>query len=157
MKKTLHILLAALALSPAAASAQTPANSSAPLPSTDNSADLFTDTAPMMPGIAPTPMPTPRWAVAPQDFNALLVLIQNQTFASNQLPMIQAAALCGYFTCDQCAALMNIFDFDDNKLKVVTYLAPHLIDPIRCQPIMQSLSFISDQQKAWQIISRANP
>ena len=111
----------------------------------------------MMPGIAPTPMPTPRWAVAPQDFNALLVLIQNQTFASNQLPMIQAAALCGYFTCDQCAALMNIFDFDDNKLKVVTYLAPHLIDPIRCQPIMQSLSFISDQQKAWQIISRANP
>ena len=48
-------------------------------------------------------------------------------------------------------------DFDDNKLKVVTYLAPHLIDPIRCQPIMQSLSFISDQQKAWQIISRANP
>ena len=66
----------------------------------------------MMPGIAPTPMPTPRWAVAPQDFNALLVLIQNQTFASNQLPMIQAAALCGYFTCDQCAALMNIFDFD---------------------------------------------
>lgn len=120
-------------------------------------ADNFADTAPMMPGIAPTPMPNAHWAVNPNDFNKLLNAIQNQTFVSNQMPMIQAAALCGWFTCDQCAALMNIFDFDDTKLKVVTYMAPHLIDPIRCQPIMNSLSFISDQQKAWQIISAAQP
>lgn len=117
----------------------------------------FGNTAPMMPGLAPTPMPTNAWAVSPPDFTKLLVAVKNQTFASNQLPMVQAAGLCGWFTCDQCAALMNLFDFDDNKLKVVTYLAPHLIDPIRCQPIMDSLTFISNRQKAWQIISAAQP
>lgn len=157
MKKTLAILfLAMLSSAGATAGAQTPENSSAPVPGVTG-ADLFTETAPMMPGMVPTPMSTARWAVSAQDFGALLTLIGNQTFASNQLPMIRAAGLCGYFTCEQCAALMNLFDFDDNKLKVVTYLAPHLIDPIRCQPIMESLSFISDQQKAWQIISAANP
>ncbi len=117
----------------------------------------FGDTAPMMPGMAPTPMPTTARAVSPPDFMKLLSAVKNQTFASNQLPMVQAAGLCGWFTCDQCAALMNLFDFDDNKLKVVTYLAPHLIDPIRCQPIMDSLTFISNRQKAWQIISAAQP
>lgn len=119
--------------------------------------DDFTETVPMMPGIAPAPMPNAHWAVAPNDFNKLLNAVQNQTFVSNQMPMIQAAALCGWFTCEQCAALMNIFDFDDSKLKVVTYIAPHLIDPIRCQAIMNSLTFVSDQQKAWQIISAAQP
>ena len=112
---------------------------------------------PGMPGIAPAPMANSSWAVNDYDFNRLVAAIRNQTFASNQLPMIQAAGLCGWFTCTQCAVLMNLFDFDDNKLKVVEYLAPHLINPIRCQPIMQSLSFVSDQQKAWRIISAAQP
>lgn len=171
-----HILtLLVMALNPMALAAQDPepVQPADPVPATppggqqgtpqqSDPADLTTlqDAAPMfpgMPGMAPMPMPTDNWAVAPHDFAVLLNLIQNQTFASNQLPMIQAAGLCGWFTCQQCAALMNLFDFDDNKLKVVTYLAPHLIDPIRCQPIMQSLSFVSNQQKAWRIISAARP
>lgn len=111
--------------------------------------------APMYPGPGPAIMPAYSWAVSEPDFNALLTAVTNQTFASNQLPMIQAAGLCGWFTPTQCAALMNIFDFDDNKLKVVRYLAPHLIDPIRCQPIMDALSFIDNRQEAWRIISAA--
>lgn len=113
--------------------------------------------APAMPGLVAAPMPQMHRPVSGPDFARLLNAINAQTFASNQLPMVQAAGLCGWFTCEQCAALMNIFDFDDNKLKVVTYLAPHLVDPIRSQPIMQSLSFVSNQQKAWQIISAAQP
>lgn len=112
--------------------------------------------APMMPGWQTRVLPQNAWQVSPPDFEKLLSIVSGQTFASNQLPMIQAAGLCGWFTCSQCAALMNIFDFDDNKLKVVEYLAPHLIDPIRCQPIIEQLSFISDRQKAWRIISAAS-
>lgn len=124
----------------------------------DNVGPLDAPMIPVMPGMgAPMPMPTDKWAVSPRDFNALLTAIRDQTFDSNQLPMIQAAGLCGWFTCEQCAALMNIFDFDENKLKVVAYLAHHLIDPIRWYPIQQSLSFIDSQQKAWRIISQANP
>lgn len=113
--------------------------------------------APMIPGWGPHTMAQTSWAVSDHDFNLLLAAVNNQTFASDQLPMIQAAGLCGYFTCSQCAALMDVFDFDDNRLKVVSYLAPHLIDPIQCQPIMNELSFVSDRQTAWRIICQANP
>mgnify|MGYP006389679487 FL=1 len=125
-----------------------------------NSQDLTTimQQAPLFPGtFGPTVMPQESWAVNPHDFQELLESINDQTFASEQLPMVQAAGLCGWFTCSQCAALMNLFDFDDNRLKVVSYLAPHLIDPIRCQPIMDQLAYISDRQTAWKIISAARP
>lgn len=111
--------------------------------------------APVFPGYGTPLVPQPSWAVSPIDFQALLTAINNQTFASNQLPMVQAAGLCGWFTCSQCAAIMNCFDFDSNRLQVVRYLAPHIIDPIRCQPIMDQLSFSDDRQTAWRILSGA--
>lgn len=125
-------------------------------PADSSELEQMMQAAPMMPGWQTRVLPQNAWQVSPPDFEKLLQIVNGQTFASNQLPMIQAAGLCGWFTCSQCAALMNIFDFDDNKLKVVEYLAPHLIDPIRCQPIMEQLSFISDRQKAWRIISAAS-
>lgn len=128
-------------------------------PSTPHAArqDYPAPGAPMFPGYGPASMPQPEWAVSPKDFQNLLTAISSQTFASNQLPMIQAAGLCGWFTCSQCAALMNLFDFDSNRLQVVRYLAPHIIDPIRCQPIMDQLSFSDDKQTAWNILSTARP
>lgn len=111
--------------------------------------------APVFPGYGPDIVPQPSWAVSPGDFQNLLNAINNQTFASNQLPMVQAAGLCGWFTCSQCAAIMNCFSFDSNRLQVVRYLAPHIIDPIRCQPIMDQLSFSDDRQTAWRLLSQA--
>lgn len=111
--------------------------------------------APLFPGPGPAVMPQPAWVVSGPDFERLLAAINNQTFASNQLPMVQAAGLCGWFTCEQCAAIMACFSFDSNKLQVVRYLAPHIIDPIRCQPIMSQLSFSDDRQTAWRILSEA--
>lgn len=141
-------LLAAVLLTVVSVTAQFPAGPPAVpgMPST-----------PLAPGFGPKPFATSAWAISDHDFALLLNAISNQTFSSNQLPMVQAAGLCGYFTCGQCAQLMALFDFDSNKLQVVTYLAPHLIDPIRCQPIMDQLTFNSDQKKAWEIISAANP
>lgn len=112
--------------------------------------------APQPSGWLPRPLPSDAVQVAPGDFANLLQAINNQTFESNQMPMVEAAGLCGWFSCSQCAALMNVFSFDDNRLKVVRYLAPHLIDPIRCQPIMDQLAFQSDRQTAWNIISAAS-
>lgn len=98
---------------------------------------------------------TQRRVVSDADFNQLMSAVNAQTFQSNQLPMIQAAGLCGWFTCRQCAALMSLFSFDSNKLQVVRYLAPHIVNPMECQPIMNQLAFISDQQTAWRILSAA--
>ncbi len=108
--------------------------------------------APVFPGYGPAIVPQPSWAVSPDDFQNLLNAINNQTFASNQLPMVQAAGLCGWFTCSQCAAIMSCFSFDSNRLQVVRYLAPHIIDPIRCQPILDQLSFSDDRQTAWRLL-----
>lgn len=129
---------------------------------------LQTLPAPLSRGVGPvsnfTPStPSPYWGsnnsyryrrpVSASDFRQLLSAVNAQTFASNQLPMIQAAGLCGWFTCAQCAALMQIFDFDDNKLQVVQYLAAHLVDPFYPQPIMNQLTFQSSKRSAWNIIA----
>ncbi len=87
-----------------------------------------------------------------RDFAALVDVVRQQTFASSQLPMIQVAGLAGWFTCGQCSVLMNLFSFDDNKLQVVRYLAAHLVNPSEWQPIINSLSFYSNQQKAKSLI-----
>lgn len=97
------------------------------------------------------------YPVSPSDFSQLLSLVSAQTFPSTQLPMIQAAGLSGWFTCAQCAALMHLFDFDDNRLQVVRYLAPHLLDPFRAYLIMNQLTFSSSQQSAWNLIAALTP
>lgn len=102
----------------------------------------------------PTPYPVAfHRMVSPADFQQLLTAINAQSFASQQLPMIQAAGLCGWFTCQQCAMLMQIFPFDDNRLQALRYIAPHLIDPYYCQPIMNVLTFDTSRQSAWNIIT----
>lgn len=92
------------------------------------------------------------YVVSPVDFQRLLSAVNAQTFASNQLPMIQAAGLCGWFTTSQCAQLMQLFDFDDNRLQVLRYLAPHIVDPYYYNPVLNALNFMSSQQTARDIL-----
>lgn len=92
--------------------------------------------------------------VSEADFRQLLAAINSQAFPSTQLPMVKAAGLCGWFTCSQCAAIMRIFSFDNNRLQVVRYLAPHLVNPYDCYPIINQLTFESSRQSAWNIIAQ---
>lgn len=96
------------------------------------------------------------YPVSPSDFQQLLNTVNAQAFQDTQLAMIKVAGLCGWFTSAQCAALMRVFTFDDNRLKVVSYLAPHLINPFDTNPIMSNLTFDSSRRSAWNIIAAAH-
>lgn len=80
--------------------------------------------------------------------NTLLQKIQKKSFAADKLDLVEVAALSGWFTCAQCATLMDQFTFTHDKLQVVKLVAPRLIDPRNSNVIMSRLSFDSDRKKA---------
>ena len=78
----------------------------------------------------------------------MLQKIQKKSFAADKLDLVEVAALGGWFTCAQCATLMDQFTFTHDKLQVVKVVAPRLIDPRNSNVIMSRLSFDSDRKKA---------
>ncbi len=97
------------------------------------------------------------YPISRADFAQLVSLVNSQNFPSYQLPMIHAAALSGWFTCAQCATLMNIFSFDDNRLQVVRYIAPHLVDRRHAYKIINQLTFPSSKASARNLIATLAP
>ena len=95
--------------------------------------------------------------VSSADFAQLVKLIKAQPFQSEQLNLIKAAGLSGWFTCGQCAALMHLFTFDDTRLQVLRLIAPHLIDIYGAHQILNSLTFDSSRQQAWTILNSTAP
>lgn len=80
--------------------------------------------------------------------NTLLQKIRKKSFAADKLDLVEVAALGGRFTCAQCATLMDLLTFTNDKLQVVKFVSPRLTDPRNSNVIMSKLTFDSDRKKA---------
>jgi len=100
--------------------------------------------------------PPPHHAICvlePQAFDRLIAMVSNQAFDDNKFLIIEAAALGGYFTCRQVSALMSQFDWDNEKLRVLQYVASHIVDLRNADVIFNQFTFDSDKKKAWNILT----
>ena len=52
----------------------------------------------------------------------------------------------GYFSCAQCYKLMNLFSFDDDKIRVVELLANNLTDKENYSILADALTFGSKKE-----------
>lgn len=100
----------------------------------------------------PKPQPC-GYAMTPEAFNRLIILVDRQTFNDDKMLVIEAASLGGYFTCSQAAAMMSHFQWSDKKLAVLEYMAPHITDIRHAGIILDQFTFDSEKKKAWNIIS----
>ena len=82
------------------------------------------------------------------DFKLLCSLLKKESFDKDCVKMIRVACIGNYFTSRQCADMLSILSFDSNRLEALEYIAPRVIDKHACDVILKEFSFISNREKA---------
>ena len=87
-------------------------------------------------------------------FSKLYNKVKKASFDDNKFDLIEVASLGCYYSCAQVVRIMKIFPFDDEQLKALRMMAPHIVDPQNAIVIYQLFSFDSEKQKVGEILSR---
>ena len=87
-----------------------------------------------------------------KDFQFLYKTVKKKSFDKDRLEILRVGVLDNYFTCRQCARLMSLYKFDDDKLKILRIMAGHLVDINNHNDILKQLDFGSSKRKALDIL-----
>lgn len=85
-------------------------------------------------------------------FSKLYNKIKKTTFDDNKFDLIEVASLGCYYSCTQVVRIMKIFSFDDSKMKVLSMMAPRIVDLQNATDIYRIFTFDSDKEKAVNIL-----
>ena len=78
--------------------------------------------------------------------------VKQASFNDNKFDLIEVASLGCYYSCAQVVRIMKIFPFDDEQLKALKMMAPHIVDLQNTGLIYKVFSFDSEKDKAEEII-----
>ena len=87
-----------------------------------------------------------------KDFQFLYKTVKKKSFDKDRLEILRVGVLDNYFTCRQCARLMSLYKFDDDKLKILRIMAGHIVDLENHHDILMRLDFESNKLKALNIL-----
>ena len=62
--------------------------------------------------------------------------------------MMEELAVDNSLSCHQCARLMSLYTFDDDKMKVLRIFAPHIGDKENYEEILQELTSLFKRNDA---------
>ena len=85
-------------------------------------------------------------------FNILYNKVKKASFDDNKFDLIEVASLGCYYSCAQVVRIIKIFPFDDEQLKALKMMAPHIVDLQNTDLIYKVFSFDSEKEKAEEII-----
>ena len=85
-------------------------------------------------------------------FSKLYNKVKQASFNNNKFDLIEVASLGCYYSCAQVVRIMKIFPFDDEQLKALKMMAPHIVDLQNTDLIYKVFSFDSEKDKAEEII-----
>lgn len=85
-------------------------------------------------------------------FSKLYNKVKQASFNDNKFDLIEVASLGCYYSCTQVVRIMKIFPFDDEQLKALKMMAPHIVDFQNTGLIYKVFSFDSEKEKAEEII-----
>ena len=83
-----------------------------------------------------------------RDFQYLYKTIKRKSFDKDRLELLSVGVLDNYFSCRQCAKILSLYSFDDDKLEVLEIMADHIVDVENADTILKSFKFDSNQRKA---------
>ena len=86
-------------------------------------------------------------------FQELYQKVKDKPFKDERLKILREAARQSDFTCDEIVQLMKIFNFDDERLEALVILEPTIIDRENTDRIVDSMTFISGEEKAKNILN----
>ena len=85
-------------------------------------------------------------------FSKLYNKVKKASFDDNKFDLIEVASLGCHYSCAQVVRIMKIFPFDDEQLKALKMMAPHIVDLQNTGLIYKIFSFDSEKDKAEEII-----
>ena len=85
-------------------------------------------------------------------FSKLYNKVKQASFNDNKFDLIEVASLGCYYSCTQVVRIMKIFPFDDEQLKALKMMAPHIVDLQNTGLIYKVFNFDSEKEKAEGII-----
>lgn len=120
---------------------------------------------PVQPSIPPVPerRPTPpyyppSYGYPPQQivdqawFEEFFRRVEDKAFKSDRMRLIRSFPEHKYVTSQQCLRLINLFNWDNEKLEVLQIVAPRLADHQYAYKIMDAFDFSSNKDKASEIL-----
>lgn len=105
--------------------------------------------APLFASAAP-PRHEPR--MSDREFAVLYRRVQEKMFKADRLELIEIGSLDSRFGCEQCERLLRLFDFDDDRLAALAFLAPHIVDRRRAERLLDCFTFDSSKKRALQLL-----
>lgn len=87
-------------------------------------------------------------------FQELYQKVKDKPFKDERPKILREAARQSDFTCDEIVQLMKIFNFDDERLEALVILEPTIIDRENTDRIVDSMTFISGEEKAKNILNK---
>ena len=87
-------------------------------------------------------------------FQELYQKVKDKPFKDERLKILREAARQSDFTCDEIVQLMKIFNFDDERLEALVILETTIIDRENTDRIVDSMTFISGEEKAKNILNK---
>lgn len=91
-------------------------------------------------------------AMNEKDFQFLYKTVKKKSFDDDRMELLSVGVLDNHFTCQQCARLMSIFNFDNAKLKIIRIMAGHIVDLENHDDILMRLDFDSNRKKAMKLL-----
>lgn len=97
--------------------------------------------------------PYPSYSLSEQSFSFLISKVRSASFDADKYALLEVASLGCFYTCDQCARMMEVFSFSDDKLHVLKIMAPRIVDAQNAYIIYKAFTFDSDKEKAAEIMA----
>ena len=93
-------------------------------------------------------------AMRDKDFSLVLDVVKKASFDDRKIDVMRVACIGSYFSSEQCARLLSLLSFDDNKVKALEVIAPRLVESDNAEDILKKFSFSSSKDKAVGILLR---
>lgn len=90
-------------------------------------------------------------AMQDEDFRMMCKVVKDASFSDKMIGIIKVACISSYFTSKQCAQLLSMFSFENDKLKALKVLHPRMLD-IDAKPILKQFTFSDNKDKAIEIL-----
>lgn len=121
-------------------------------PESERRQDVMVGGRPTPPVIAICP---PSVSEADRRFEDLYRDIKNAPFKDEQLERLRREAVYGRFTCAQCARLLALLQWDDEKLEFLRILAPTIVDKYNGDLLTKQMTFDSAKKEARRLLEQA--
>ena len=87
-----------------------------------------------------------------KDFKMMCKVVDDASFGDKKIGVIKVACISSYFNSKQCAKLLALFSFENDKLEALEVLAPRIVD-FNPKEIVKQFTFSSNKDKALDILS----